>query len=130
MARALWQTVLPRFGGGLPYETESLIDGHPISLGQQGYFSPSAISPYELQNVEVVKGPGATSPSINYAINGTVNYRTLEPTLKPEESVDLGEDQYGGNFANFRVTGTDRKSTRLNSSHPSISYAVFCLKKK
>src|SRR5690348_18163072 len=28
------------------------------------------------------------------------------------------------------VEGTDRKSTRLNSSHPSISYAVFCLKKK
>src|SRR6267154_3770729 len=30
------------------------------------------------------------------------------------------------------VTGrkSDRKSTRLNSSHPSISYAVFCLKKK
>src|SRR5690348_17410783 len=26
--------------------------------------------------------------------------------------------------------GQDRKSTRLNSSHPSISYAVFCLKKK
>src|SRR6202041_3333308 len=26
--------------------------------------------------------------------------------------------------------GRDRKSTRLNSSHPSISYAVFCLKKK
>src|SRR4051794_41753892 len=26
--------------------------------------------------------------------------------------------------------GSDRKSTRLNSSHPSISYAVFCLKKK
>src|SRR5438876_8381015 len=30
-----------------------------------------------------------------------------------------GTDYYG-----------DRKSTRLNSSHPSISYAVFCLKKK
>src|SRR5438034_8117994 len=29
----------------------------------------------------------------------------------------------------FRVTG-DRKSTRLNSSHTVISYAVFCLKKK
>src|SRR5690625_5530423 len=26
--------------------------------------------------------------------------------------------------------GTDRKSTRLNSSHVAISYAVFCLKKK
>src|SRR5947209_12536885 len=29
-----------------------------------------------------------------------------------------------------RSTGIDRKSTRLNSSHANISYAVFCLKKK
>src|SRR3712207_8656647 len=28
------------------------------------------------------------------------------------------------------VAGRDRKSTRLNSSHANISYAVFCLKKK
>src|SRR2546427_8259996 len=28
------------------------------------------------------------------------------------------------------VNGVDRKSTRLNSSHSQISYAVFCLKKK
>src|SRR3712207_7648561 len=28
------------------------------------------------------------------------------------------------------VVGPDRKSTRLNSSHANISYAVFCLKKK
>src|SRR5690348_17677066 len=28
------------------------------------------------------------------------------------------------------IEAEDRKSTRLNSSHPSISYAVFCLKKK
>src|SRR3712207_7871318 len=28
------------------------------------------------------------------------------------------------------VTAEDRKSTRLNSSHANISYAVFCLKKK
>src|SRR5690348_18431441 len=33
-----------------------------------------------------------------------------------------------GHFGNERQL--DRKSTRLNSSHPSISYAVFCLKKK
>src|SRR5690348_17991755 len=43
----------------------------------------------------------------------------------------------GGGEARWRAVGTagvhrasDRKSTRLNSSHPSISYAVFCLKKK
>src|SRR5689334_24820349 len=29
-----------------------------------------------------------------------------------------------------RLSDKDRKSTRLNSSHSSISYAVFCLKKK
>src|SRR3712207_9177696 len=30
----------------------------------------------------------------------------------------------------FFTQGADRKSTRLNSSHANISYAVFCLKKK
>src|SRR6266436_3274671 len=35
-----------------------------------------------------------------------------------------------GNRRGHRVEGRDRKSTRLNSSHGYISYAVFCLKKK
>src|SRR2546426_1895892 len=34
------------------------------------------------------------------------------------------------NMTNPRYASTDRKSTRLNSSHLVISYAVFCLKKK
>src|SRR5947209_10148061 len=33
-------------------------------------------------------------------------------------------------FAALGGKGLDRKSTRLNSSHANISYAVFCLKKK
>src|SRR2546430_7449141 len=33
-------------------------------------------------------------------------------------------------FRDFVFTNRDRKSTRLNSSHSQISYAVFCLKKK
>src|SRR3712207_7095449 len=37
---------------------------------------------------------------------------------------DLGADTYNV------PTDLDRKSTRLNSSHANISYAVFCLKKK
>src|SRR3712207_7887348 len=32
--------------------------------------------------------------------------------------------------ARLDLAGRDRKSTRLNSSHANISYAVFCLKKK
>src|SRR5438034_4451036 len=35
-----------------------------------------------------------------------------------------------GDIADCDASATDRKSTRLNSSHTVISYAVFCLKKK
>src|SRR5690606_41710695 len=40
----------------------------------------------------------------------------------------LGRDD--GRFAAAADVARDRKSTRLNSSHVKISYAVFCLKKK
>src|SRR5438874_6568262 len=36
----------------------------------------------------------------------------------------------GGGHVQGEDAGGDRKSTRLNSSHVEISYAVFCLKKK
>src|SRR5437773_8999798 len=36
----------------------------------------------------------------------------------------------GEGFGRGTLCGLDRKSTRLNSSHITISYAVFCLKKK
>src|SRR3712207_7725904 len=49
---------------------------------------------------------------------------TLEPLDRALEQV--------GNHVEALVLGArgDRKSTRLNSSHANISYAVFCLKKK
>src|SRR2546421_8537835 len=37
---------------------------------------------------------------------------------------------WGKSAARSSSAGRDRKSTRLNSSHDQISYAVFCLKKK
>src|SRR3712207_8855443 len=37
---------------------------------------------------------------------------------------------FGVVLATMMLPGADRKSTRLNSSHANISYAVFCLKKK
>src|SRR2546430_4077108 len=42
-------------------------------------------------------------------------------------AVDVADGQ-GGPFARQEVRDQDRKSTRLNSSHSQISYAVFCLK--
>src|SRR5438876_5363775 len=43
---------------------------------------------------------------------------------------ELGLPPVAAASASEAGLSTDRKSTRLNSSHPSISYAVFCLKKK
>src|SRR6266571_6111762 len=52
-----------------------------------------------------------------------------------EEDLDLGglaalEPRYDRDRRSNGAVRRDRKSTRLNSSHMSISYAVFCLKKK
>src|SRR3712207_7087817 len=45
------------------------------------------------------------------------------------QSAGLGDDGHGS-ADGAEVPVVDRKSTRLNSSHANISYAVFCLKKK
>src|SRR5437867_8895147 len=50
--------------------------------------------------------------------------RRFEAALPPDE------DRVGRHVTRGRAQSLDRKSTRLNSSHRTISYAVFCLKKK
>src|SRR5690625_3263710 len=45
-------------------------------------------------------------------------------------NVDEWEDDYIDYVWDLGINTSDRKSTRLNSSHVAISYAVFCLKKK
>src|SRR5688572_31781006 len=44
--------------------------------------------------------------------------------------LQAGQFLLGGTHLSTGVKHEDRKSTRLNSSHSQISYAVFCLKKK
>src|SRR2546421_3398026 len=54
--------------------------------------------------------------------------------LAPVDSLELRDAFWAaadsGNPGIARLAALDRKSTRLNSSHDQISYAVFCLKKK
>src|SRR2546430_4131873 len=50
------------------------------------------------------------------------------PTYHVEDAACI--DAEGGTIRFRPVDAQDRKSTRLNSSHSQISYAVFCLKKK
>src|SRR5438309_8832935 len=59
-----------------------------------------------------------------YEISWSSGNRNLCPT--PSSGVCSGVDTRWNNVRD----NLDRKSTRLNSSHSSISYAVFCLKKK
>src|SRR3712207_8348613 len=47
-----------------------------------------------------------------------------------DSGVPGGSASFHGLFLGPRRIASDRKSTRLNSSHANISYAVFCLKKK
>src|SRR5690625_5546930 len=58
-----------------------------------------------------------------------------ESVIHAAENLDLNDDleiyhTIGLNETEVNTTVEDRKSTRLNSSHVAISYAVFCLKKK
>src|SRR5690348_17437860 len=58
-------------------------------------------------------------------------YTTLFRSLVERNSAAPTTDAQSNSGATSRRSAhADRKSTRLNSSHPSISYAVFCLKKK
>src|SRR5690348_17950598 len=60
-------------------------------------------------------------------------YTTLFRSLgKPAKSLARNPRRFcfATGVGGIPVLRRDRKSTRLNSSHPSISYAVFCLKKK
>src|SRR5690554_6972707 len=61
--------------------------------------------------------------------------RKLTLTISHEEirkiarELNLGEEEFKDKFIEREMAEGDRKSTRLNSSHVRISYAVFCLKK-
>src|SRR3712207_8663807 len=58
------------------------------------------------------RGPVTLKVALAYSIN----------TVAAQLAVEVGPEAV--------VQTADRKSTRLNSSHANISYAVFCLKKK
>src|SRR5688572_31646430 len=55
---------------------------------------------------------------------------TGAPSAVPAPAEDLSSSKKLVRWANWTQYLEDRKSTRLNSSHSQISYAVFCLKKK
>src|SRR5688572_32652671 len=91
----------------------------------------STLFPYTtlFRSVDVAVGqqdagmPGAAGDGHGVAASVVVGF----PVVVAAPAVDVPALQQG---AGVLVAGRDRKSTRLNSSHSQISYAVFCLKKK
>src|SRR5690348_17406834 len=82
------------------YQRKKIYNEHPLEVAKQ--FEDAGLKRLHLVDLDGAKA-------------GTVkNWKVLE-TIAGKTSL---------------VIDLDRKSTRLNSSHPSISYAVFCLKKK
>src|SRR3712207_7931237 len=93
----------------------------------------STLFPYHdalpISGVRMVEERAAAGPrplaGVTVVITGSL------PTLSRDEATEL-VTSHGGKVTGSvsKKTQLDRKSTRLNSSHANISYAVFCLKKK
>src|SRR5258708_14512077 len=63
-------------------------------------------------------------------LNAAMLLRTIVASFSNENNVDVMSGLVTREIDGEWRTDKDRKSTRLNSSHQIISYAVFCLKKK
>src|SRR6266851_3211620 len=94
---------------------------HPLERRRSGRLAPATdhVAPFETQFVQR-GGRGDEEPP---ARKGEAVGATLAHAHLAAELAAVGADEQA-------LSRGDRKSTRLNSSHITISYAVFCLKKK
>src|SRR2546427_3970499 len=103
------------------------------SVGLSGIASNCSVSGANPQTVTVSSNSTASTTF-------EVSCRAIVAELTGNGAIGPGSPTTGSEYQTFTfdakadLTGTldntDRKSTRLNSSHSQISYAVFCLKKK
>lgn len=97
---------VPTIRGAASYETASLIDGHPLAVASYGDYITSYLSSFMFGSVEVVKGPGADAIEVNNAINGTLNFRTKDPTAQAVPDYQVGFTTNGGTYANLGLTNS------------------------
>src|SRR5207302_3347975 len=95
------------------------ITGGPRGIGERLYA--------QLRTQAAAGAPLRFAPLVTGYV--TVGERTMQLVgVDPFAAVELADE--GRVYADQLHGALDRKSTRLNSSHVKISYAVFCLKKK
>src|SRR5699024_12194632 len=85
------------------------------------------LSPETKEKIKVIANENHLSQAnaISMMVDAYFESREEEYTLLKQTLSNLLDEKLA-----FMKEKIDRKSTRLNSSHVSISYAVFCLKKK
>src|SRR5690554_7180784 len=103
------------------YYAEQAHDGQLRSSGEHYVTHPLAVA-----------GILASMHMDHQSLMAAMLHDVVEDTGIPKEALS---QEFGDSVANLvdgvtKLTQIDRKSTRLNSSHVRISYAVFCLKKK
>src|SRR5689334_23581762 len=109
------------------YRQSKVIGGLFRSLGQEGESVATAYALTRGRNQDIL------SPLIrnlgSMLVMGAAPIAILRQYMAKAESPTRGRE-LNVHFNDLEQGYLDRKSTRLNSSHSSISYAVFCLKKK
>lgn len=96
----------PNLRGALDYEKATLLDGHPLINGSHGDWPTMLVNSLLFSDIEVVKGPTAYAPEIDYGIGGTLNFRTGEPTRTFTGNAIFGVDTTSGEFASLRFSDT------------------------
>src|SRR5437763_7403675 len=119
----------------LPYAVTALGQATPITVHVSDPHGIRRVTAFVEQNGVRYKAWDATQPARRFfwqrgVADGTWNF-TVGARTTPELKDGKARLIIEATSNDFRAkTARDRKSTRLNSSHRCISYAVFCLKKK
>src|SRR5438034_5914906 len=91
--------------------------------------SKPKIGGFKTPNIELIL---ALNPDLVFVNDSQTNVVAALRQTGRIDVITLHPDSVSGIYRSIRIVAEkiDRKSTRLNSSHTVISYAVFCLKKK
>src|SRR5690625_6556656 len=105
-------------------------DGAYIKKINRGLILKNIISREMVSRAELAKITGLNKATISVQVASLLEDALIYETKQEHHVVGRRPIMLSINREAGYVLGIDRKSTRLNSSHVAISYAVFCLKKK
>ncbi|MBC5827887.1 MAG: TonB-dependent receptor [Candidatus Eremiobacteraeota bacterium] len=91
-------------------ETLALINGHYLARNEDRYGMNYSDTPiFGLKSSQVVYGAGAVGFYGVDAVGGIINLQTIEPTVEPESSLNVGLGTYNQKILGFQSTGTQGK---------------------